>query len=521
MYLVKGAVVKARNRENGNWYALKTIDKNLCGDLEKLREEVSIIKQLDHPNIAKMFESFEDTNTIYLVMELCTGGELYDRLAKLQHFREHDAARLVSKMFTAVRYCHDHGVAHRDLKLQNWLFENDEDNAEVKLIDFGLSKRYYRSPYGSAPMPDRSKTNLSLGKSSDSIGVDGTGVGESTASTSNGDVSGGSLILDPKDGSERQRKLSISSPARHEIEKELKGNSPHDHRAAAAAATSLFQGRKSSGNGQQETSRKANGNRGNNSTGHGENSMQIKRLYSKVGTSYYVAPEVIARTAEREVMGYDETVDVWSMGVITYMLLSGRAPFMGDNDQQILRAVRRGKWFFAPHRIWSRISEDAKGIYIYIYMKLLHPSKMAPCCVVPISTNVWFWKKKKKKKKKQGGRVRNHKLSMAIEKPYHHHHLGSVSLSLSLSLSRSPIQSITLCLTLSLHVLTHSLSFLLTDFPTYSRTDLLACSTITPFFFLSLLFFRRPFSSIIYLPSRSLFCSWCLVICSHERIGAI
>jgi calcium-dependent protein kinase len=73
---------------------------------------------LDHPNVIKLYETFEDSDNIYLVLELCTGGELYDRLHAQEgrHYREPEAARLVFKMLSAIAYCHKRGISHRDLK---------------------------------------------------------------------------------------------------------------------------------------------------------------------------------------------------------------------------------------------------------------------------------------------------------------------------------------------------------------------------------------------------------------------
>ena len=93
-----------------------------------------------------MIDVFEDSKYLHLVTELCTGGELFDRIiAKTQsaegHFSEHDAANLVYDILDAIAYCHDEmGIAHRDLKPENFLFSTDAEEAPIKIIDFGLSR---------------------------------------------------------------------------------------------------------------------------------------------------------------------------------------------------------------------------------------------------------------------------------------------------------------------------------------------------------------------------------------------
>jgi len=122
-------------------YALKTIIKDQVNELflSEMRNEISILKHLDHANIVRVFESYEHKRHIYLVMEFCSGGDLYERCP----YSEPDAARLVAKILSAVSYLHKQGVVHRDIKFENILFENRRKDAEIKIIDFGLSKKYY------------------------------------------------------------------------------------------------------------------------------------------------------------------------------------------------------------------------------------------------------------------------------------------------------------------------------------------------------------------------------------------
>jgi calcium-dependent protein kinase len=81
---------------------------------------------------------------IYLVQELCMGGELFDRLDEQPnfHYTEAECAKLIKQMLCAVRYLHSHGIIHRDLKLENFLFSSKANDSELKMIDFGLSKHF-------------------------------------------------------------------------------------------------------------------------------------------------------------------------------------------------------------------------------------------------------------------------------------------------------------------------------------------------------------------------------------------
>lgn len=92
-----------------------------------------------HPNIVQLVGVFEDRHNIHLVMELCTGGELFDSIVSRGHYTEKDAAKVVRTMLKVVDHCHKMGVIHRDLKPENFLLSDKKAGAELKAIDFGLS----------------------------------------------------------------------------------------------------------------------------------------------------------------------------------------------------------------------------------------------------------------------------------------------------------------------------------------------------------------------------------------------
>mmetsp|Transcript_62083 Transcript_62083/g.114371 ORF Transcript_62083/g.114371 Transcript_62083/m.114371 type:complete len:505 (-) Transcript_62083:82-1596(-) len=229
-----GAVSKCSNKATGVTRAVKSISKSQMKNLDRFKQEIAIMKIMDHPNIIKLYESFEDHRNIYLVLELCTGGELFDRILEEaerhgvegQAFDERGAANYMQQILGAMRYLHDNCFVHRDIKPENFLLQNRTRESPIKVIDFGLAKKF-----------DKTK--------------------------------------DPP-------------------------------------------------------------------------------MKTKAGTPYYVAPQVLMGS-------YDEKCDIWSCGVIAYILLCGYPPFYGDKDEDILRRVRRGDFEF-PSPDWDEISAPGKDI---------------------------------------------------------------------------------------------------------------------------------------------------------------
>lgn len=143
-----GNVMLVRRKADGREYALKIIKKNADFAPEKLSQvlaEVEIHMLTDHPNIARLHDVYESNDEISLVMEYCSGGELYFQLQQRGVFKAIEAAEATRQMFRAVGYLHAHSVAHRDLKLENFLYERayeecSEHEAQLKLIDFGFAE---------------------------------------------------------------------------------------------------------------------------------------------------------------------------------------------------------------------------------------------------------------------------------------------------------------------------------------------------------------------------------------------
>ena len=225
-----GKVYEVKNKKSGEIRACKHLSKLVLKDLEKFEREINILINSDHPNIIKIYEVFESQRSLYIVMEECKGGELFDRI--IEHieskkmYSEKDAAEMIRQVMSAVEYCHNNGICHRDLKPENLLYLNkgpEKDNP-IRVIDFGLSQM-------------------------------------------------------------------ISSQ---------------------------------------------------------------KKLKTKVGTAYYVSPEILQGD-------YTEKCDIWSAGVILYIFLSGDPPFNGPSDSAIYGKIAQMKFNF-PDKKWKNISKEAKDL---------------------------------------------------------------------------------------------------------------------------------------------------------------
>uniref|UniRef100_A0A2P2JFL7 non-specific serine/threonine protein kinase n=1 Tax=Rhizophora mucronata TaxID=61149 RepID=A0A2P2JFL7_RHIMU len=219
----------------GEKFACKCISKKklrTAVDIEDVRREVEIMKHLPgHPNIVSLKATYEDDSAVHIVMELCEGGELFDRIVARGHYTERAAAVVMRTIVEVVQMCHKQGVMHRDLKPENFLFANKKETATLKSIDFGLS-----------------------------------------------------VFFKP-----------------------------------------------------------------------GERFNEI------VGSPYYMAPEVLKRN-------YGPEVDVWSAGVILYILLCGVPPFWAETEQGVAQAILRSIIDFKRDP-WPKVSDNAKDLV----KKMLNP----------------------------------------------------------------------------------------------------------------------------------------------------
>ena len=222
-----GKVYEVKNKKTGEIRACKHLSKLNVKDLDKFRREIEIMKKMDHPNIIKIYEVFESERSLYIIMEECKGGEIFDRIIEhiqnKQMYSEKDAANIFQQVMSCIQYCHNQNICHRDLKPENLLYLNpgSEKDNRIKVIDFGLSQA-------------------------------------------------------------------------------------------------------------------------------------CDRLKTKVGTAYYVSPEILNGN-------YTHLCDIWSAGVILYILLSGDPPFNGPNDNAIYNKVAQMKFSF-PENKWKNVSKEAKDL---------------------------------------------------------------------------------------------------------------------------------------------------------------
>ena len=140
-----GEVKQCQHRDTQVIRAVKILKKDQMTREEQtsFQKETSVLKQLDHPNIIKLYEMFEDDRKYYVVQELCKGGELYDEVIKIGSFSEQKAAHIIKQILQAVAYCHEKGIVHRDIKPENILIDKEADNI-LKIIDFGTATEYNR-----------------------------------------------------------------------------------------------------------------------------------------------------------------------------------------------------------------------------------------------------------------------------------------------------------------------------------------------------------------------------------------
>ena len=151
LYEIKGDLGKGKfglvklgvHKESGREVAVKIINKKLVGpvDVQQVKSEIDILKIAKHPNIIKLYDVFENEKLIYIIMEYCAGGDLFSYIEKRGfRLKEERAAEIIHKLCTTIYFLHQYGIVHRDLKPENILMTDDTDNADIRLVDFGLGK---------------------------------------------------------------------------------------------------------------------------------------------------------------------------------------------------------------------------------------------------------------------------------------------------------------------------------------------------------------------------------------------
>lgn len=268
-----GKVYKVKHKETDQIFAVKSIQKSKIGlskeDEEELLKEINILKQLDHPNIIKIFEYFNTPFILNIILEYCNGGELFDEIVKVHHFDEITASHIMRQLFSAVSFCHSKNILHRDLKPENILIQ-----------------------YSSI----------------------------TKANTQSKDI-----------------KSSVNSSNKELLIK------------VVDFGTSCIK--------------------------------KDTYLKEKTGTAYYIAPEVIQNN-------YNEKCDIWSLGVILYILLSGNPPFSDEDDDEILKKIVIGKYSLEGAS-WKNISKEAKDL---IKTLMQYDHNLRPSAIDVLNNNDWLKK---------------------------------------------------------------------------------------------------------------------------------
>lgn len=220
-------VIEATDKTTKESYAVKVVTKSKLTKEDEiaLKDEIQVLKELQHPHIIRLYEVFEEKNFWYLVTEKMTGGELFDRIVAKSFYNEKEARDVCKILFEAIGHCHQNSVAHRDLKPENLLLRSEDNDSEIKIADFGFAKK----------------------------------------------------VLTPNS------------------------------------------------------------------------------LTTQCGTPGYVAPEILEGTA------YDTKSDMWSLGVIVYILLGGYPPFIEQNQRELFRKIRKGQYEFHDE-YWGSVSAEAKDL---------------------------------------------------------------------------------------------------------------------------------------------------------------
>ena len=134
-----GKVKLARDTHSGKLFAVKILDKSKIIDLnniDQIKREISTLKLLKHPNVVRLYEVLASKTKIYMVLEYVNGGELFDKIASKGKLKEAEGRKIFQQLIDCVSFCHNKGVFHRDLKLENVLVDN---KGNIKVTDFGLS----------------------------------------------------------------------------------------------------------------------------------------------------------------------------------------------------------------------------------------------------------------------------------------------------------------------------------------------------------------------------------------------
>ncbi|ETO19877.1 calmodulin-dependent protein kinase [Reticulomyxa filosa] len=153
---------KSVDGKNQPYVALKKLHLSDPKNQVRFRREVKILASLQHPNVVKFYQAYVDSKNLYIATKLCTGGDLLDRIRRFRTFTERKAASILRSLIKTIAYCHTKNIVHRDLKPGNVVFESNQRNANLMIIDFGDAlkvddNKTYHSPcylpFSTRPFP--------------------------------------------------------------------------------------------------------------------------------------------------------------------------------------------------------------------------------------------------------------------------------------------------------------------------------------------------------------------------------
>lgn len=139
-----GQVKEVVEKKSGCKRAMKSIQIKYLkkSEIENIDREVKTLKNLDHPGVLKIFQVYKESDYFHIITDLCTGGELFEKIVKQKKLSENQAASYMFDIVSTVKYLHESGIMHRDLKPDNILFEDTSTASRLKIIDFGASKSF-------------------------------------------------------------------------------------------------------------------------------------------------------------------------------------------------------------------------------------------------------------------------------------------------------------------------------------------------------------------------------------------
>ncbi|CAK9082205.1 unnamed protein product [Durusdinium trenchii] len=344
---------------------------------------------MDHPNICRLLEVYEEPTRLLLVMEKLNGPDLFDAFSKKRRYTETDAVDIVRQILSAVAYCHRNGVCHRDLKLENFCLEDDSENARIKMIDFGLAHSIDDFPmtdscgtlYYAAPEVLRGGGEYDI---SDMAGdADITNFYNSLLTGAGGDPPKGTVLSElivkffhgdfTPQGFKRYSGLWKGPPPGNIGKKDIAVGVA---KLKEQMANPMFVTKGGVGYGVDETQKVEDDGKGwvwlaaemspgglavelFKSVPYGKRAILVAKQNNVDELFQKVNWDTALGNIEKTFGNYTERCDMWSLGILTYILLDGRAPFMGRNDRQTYRLILQGEYRFAEER-WAHVSANAK-----------------------------------------------------------------------------------------------------------------------------------------------------------------